>query len=109
MDSGMKQEFTGGVRLNGFNASYPFAKFSADAEKLEISCLGRIYVFPKNSIKRLSRHRGLFSVGLRVEHNESNYPGFVIFWTDPFFFGAGFRRLRAALEGLGYAVADSKS
>ena len=96
---------TGGARLGHFNASYPFATLSADSQMLRLTCLGRDYVFPRSSIQRLSRHRGLFSVGLRVEHTEPSYPQFIVFWASVFFWTSGFQRLRTQLESLGYAIA----
>ena len=96
---------TGGARLDYFNASYPFATLSADSQTLRLRCLGRDYVFPKSSIRRLSRHRGFFSVGLRVEHTEQSCPQFIVFWASVFFWTSGFQRLRTQLESLGYEIA----
>jgi hypothetical protein len=70
---------TGGARLNNFNASYPFATLSGDSEALHLSCLGREYHFPRSTIRRLRRHRGLFSVGLRIEHTQDSLPEFIVF------------------------------
>jgi hypothetical protein len=61
---------SGGARLDNFNASYPFATLSGDPDALHLSCIGRDYHFPRISIRRLSRHRGLFAVGLRIEHTQ---------------------------------------
>jgi hypothetical protein len=95
---------TGGARLDFFNATCPFATLSGDAQALQLSCLGRCYIFPKSSIRRLSRHRGIFSVGLRIEHAEKSYPQFVVFWASIFFWTSGFRKLKAQLESLGYEI-----
>jgi hypothetical protein len=97
---------TGGARLDGFNASWPFAKLSAAPETLRLSCLGRDYVFPRHSIQNLRRHTGIFSVGLRIEHRVQSVPGFVVFWASLFFWTSGFRKLKAQLESLGYEVQD---
>jgi len=102
MNSAFSQ--TGGARLGFFNATYPFAILSADTEGLRLSCLGRNYAFSKNKIQSLSRHRGIFSVGLRIEHSEPSYPQFVVFWASMFFWTSGFQRLKAQLENLGYEV-----
>jgi hypothetical protein len=96
---------TGGARLDYFNASYPFATLSGDAEALHLSCLGRDYHFPRSSIRRLSRHRGFFSVGLRIEHTQDSLPTFIVFWASLFFWTSGFQRLRAELKTVGYEVA----
>ena len=95
---------TGGARLDSFNASWPFAKLSASSECLRLLCLGREYAFPRSSIRKLSRHRGIFSVGLRIEHREQSAPGFIVFWASIFFWTAGFRKLKEQLEKLGYEI-----
>jgi hypothetical protein len=100
---------TGGARLDYFNATYPFATLSGDSEALHLSCLGREYHFPRSSIRRLSRHRGLFSVGLRSEHTQDSLPGFMVFWASVFFWTSDFQRLRTQLETLGYDVAAWQS
>lgn len=96
---------TGGARLDSFNASMPLATLSGDQHALKLSCLGRDYVFLKSRIERLSRHRGIFSVGLRIEHHEESLPQFVVFWASAFFFWTwGFFLLKTRLESLGYEV-----
>jgi hypothetical protein len=102
----MSVEFTqtGGARLDGFNASWPFATLSASQGAIQLSCLGREYAFPRQTIQRLRRHRGLISVGLRIEHKVESLPAFVVFWASVFFWTSGFRKLKAQLEGLGYEV-----
>jgi hypothetical protein len=97
---------TGGARLGGFNASWPFARLSATQEALQLSCMGRDYAFPRQSIRGLRRYRGIFSVGLRIEHNVASFPAFVVFWTSVFFWTSGFQRLKAQLESLGYEIKD---
>jgi len=94
----------GGARLGYFNASWPFALLSGDSEELILSCLGRDYTFSKSKIRRLSRYRGLFSVGLRIEHSVESAPDVVIFWASLLFWTKGFERLKVQLEGLGYHV-----
>ena len=89
-----------------FNASYPFATLSATPELLRLSCLGRDYSFPKSSIRRLSRHRGFFSTGLRIEHADSSFPEFVVFWASLFFWTSGFQKLKTQQENLGYEIRD---
>ncbi|MDB6031069.1 MAG: hypothetical protein JWM16_1407 [Verrucomicrobiales bacterium] len=96
---------TGGARLGEwFNASYPNASLSADNNAIQISCLGRDYIFPKSSINKLSRHRGIFSVGLRIEHQNAHIPEFIVFWASIFFWTSGFNNLKAQLENLGYLI-----
>jgi hypothetical protein len=90
--------------MDGFNASWPFATLSASREDLRLSCLGREYAFPRQSIRSLHRHRGVFSVGLRIEHGVASFPASVVFWASMFFWTSGFRKLKAGLESLGYEV-----
>jgi hypothetical protein len=94
----------GGARLGMFNASWPFAKLSATPDQLRLSCLGRNYDFPKTSIRSLSRHSGIFSTGLRIEHTQSSFPEFIVFWSSPIFWSSGFAKLKAELESLGYDI-----
>jgi hypothetical protein len=95
---------TGGAKLDAFNATMPFAELSGSRDALKLSCMGRDYVFPKSSIQTLCRYRGLFSVGLRIVHNEKSLPQFVVFWTSLFFWTRGFSVLCRRLESLGYEV-----
>jgi hypothetical protein len=95
---------TGGARVGNFNASFPLATLSADSEALHLSCLGREYHFPRSSIRRLCRQRGLFSVGLRIEHAQDSLPEFIVFWASMFSWTSGFQKLRTQLESLGYDV-----
>lgn len=96
----------GGARIGGFNASYPFATFSADAHSLILTSPGRELCIPRESIRRLGRHRGMLSVGLRIEHVCATAPGEVIFWASLLPFSRGFKNLKAQLIRLGYAVND---
>jgi hypothetical protein len=96
---------TGGARIGFLNATYPFALLSGDADALDLSCLGRAYHFPRSSILRLSRHRGLISVGLRIEHNQDSLPNFIVFWSSMVFWPSRFNILLAELDALGYDVA----
>jgi len=94
---------TGGLRVGGglflaFNASWPFASLKVDDAGLTLSCLGKRWIFPRTSIGRLSKHEGLFSVGLRIEHSVADYAKFIVFWTFRF------AQLRRELEQRGYTV-----
>ena len=91
---------TGGARLDSFNAT-----LSGNPEALRLACLGREYHFPRNSIRRLRRHRGIFSVGLCIEHTQDSLPQFVVFWASLFFWTSGFQKLKTQLESAGYKVA----
>jgi hypothetical protein len=97
---------TGGARLDFFNATYPFATLSGNEERLELLCMGNIYVFPKEHIRALKKHRGFISIGLRIEHAKSEYPRSIVFWASLFFGTSGFRQLKGKLEKLGYRVTE---
>ena len=81
------------------------ATLSGDPEALHLSCLGREYHFPRGCIRRLRRHRGVFSLGLQIEHAQDSAPRFVVFWASVFFWTSGFAKLKRELESLGYEVA----
>jgi hypothetical protein len=95
---------TGGIRIGGgliaFNATWPFATLYLTESDLQLRFLYRDYRFPKASIQKLSRHQGLFSVGLRIEHRIPSYPRFLVFWTF------AFQKLKSELQRLGYEIAD---
>jgi hypothetical protein len=97
---------TGGVRLNLFNATWPLATLSGDKDSLRLWCpagvffLNRLFVFPRSHIRRLSKYRGILSIGLRIEHTEESFPEFIVFWTF------GFTNLKSELVRLGYDVED---
>jgi hypothetical protein len=97
---------SGGARIGIFNATWPFASLSGTPEAIRLSFLGRSYNFPKSNIRRLRRHRGIFSLGLRIEHTDPSFPEFVVFWPSLFFWSSGFQKLKAELEGLGYEIGD---
>ena len=92
--------FTGGARLGtgfgAFNASLRLARLTATRCELRLSCPGHDLVFPRHSISTLSKHRGIFSSGVRIEHTLSDCDQFVVFWT--FRFGS----VQKALTDLDY-------
>jgi hypothetical protein len=97
---------TGGVRLDFYNATWPLATLSGDKDSLRLWCpagvfsLNRLFVFPRSHIRRLSKYRWLFSIGLRIEHTDESFPEFIVFWTF------GFTKLKSELMRLGYDVED---
>lgn len=99
---------TGGARIGSSNATYPFAILSCDDAALNLSCFGREYHFPRSSIRRLSRHRGLTSVGLRIEHTRESLPEFIVFWSSMPFWSSRFDILVTELEALRYNVATGR-
>jgi len=96
---------TGGIRIgegifSAFNASWPFARLLISPKQVCLSCFSYQYSFPKESVRRLSRHRGVFSVGLRIEHTIPMYPVFLVFWTFKY------AALKRQLVEMGYTVDD---
>lgn len=96
---------TGGIRIGeglfrAFNASWPFAQLVVNPKEIHLSCFSYDYSFPKESICRLSRHRGLFTAGLRIEHSVAGYPAFIVFWT------LKYQILKKQLLDMGFTVDD---
>ena len=94
---------TGGARIGksiafSLNASWPFAKLTVEEAGLRLFVLGFTWMLPKSSIRSLSKYRGAFSTGLRIEHSIPRRPPFVIFWTRKF------TALKQELERTGYRV-----
>ena len=90
---------TGGVRIGkglflAFNATWPFASLKVGPSDLTLSCLFQEWLFPKCSIRRLSRCGG----GIRIEHTIKEYNEFIVFWTFRFPW------LQQELEKRGYQV-----
>jgi hypothetical protein len=96
----------GGARIGWKNVTAPFATLSVSREALRISCFGTDYTFPKDTIAGLSRHRGIFSIGLRVQHTVPVYPDFIVFWISFIPWGGRrrFAALKQKLESLGHGV-----
>jgi hypothetical protein len=74
----------GGARLDSWNLSFPFAKLSALRNAIALSCMGQNYVFPWDNIVSLARYQGVFSVGLRINHNVPSRPDLIVFWISTF-------------------------
>ena len=89
---------TGGARLELFNATWPFARLTADANTLRLSVLGAPLKFTRESVLELSAMRGFFSRGLQIKHAESAYPKRIIFWCF------NLDKLMAGLRRLGWMV-----
>ena len=88
----------GGARLNLFNATIPFARIVATPSRITLAVLGSQHTFERAQVRSLSRYRGLFSTGLRIEHFCEDAPSFVVFWTT------NYSHLAQALQQLGYSV-----
>lgn len=102
----MNYSMRGGARFGNFNVSYPFATLSVGSDSIIIEGLGKRACIPKSKIRALSRHRGMFSVGLRIAHECPTIPSRLIFWASLVPFNSAFEKLKAQLVRLGYAVSD---
>jgi hypothetical protein len=92
----------GGVRLDSFNISWPFAKISVSPNTIELNCFLKKYVLKKDQLKELREYKGIFSRGLLIEHSLTNYPQHMVFWTFRF------ENLKKHLESMGYLVNASR-
>jgi hypothetical protein len=99
----MTQTFaqTGGARIGVLNATWPFARLSADRDTIALRLLFIKFTFPRDKIRRLSRYRAFISTGLQIEHTVGHCPKFMLFWTFDF------DTLKAELEARGFQVQDS--
>ena len=96
----MSEVFTmiGGLRVDLFNASWPFAKLTVTEEVILLQVFSKKYEIEKSAIDILKKHKGVFSTGLKIEHHKSEIPAQPIFWTF------NFARLKQGLEQMGYKV-----
>ena len=81
----MKQyELTGGARIGGAKASYPFAKLKVTANKFELdaSIIGNL-VFSPSDIISIEPYQQIpiIGKGIKITHNVAKYKKKVIFWT----------------------------
>jgi hypothetical protein len=94
----------GGARLGWQNVTAPFATLSGGHDALRLSCFDEDYLFDRANIVRLSKFRGMFSIGLQILHTVPTYPEFVVSWVSVAPWGSRFARLKAKLESLSYEV-----
>ena len=71
--------------IGTINASWPFARLSAFPTQVEIRVLfplaWRRFVLKRGEVRLIHKQRGLWSTGVRFEHNSAAAPGFLLFWT----------------------------
>ena len=96
----------GGIRVAGFNASYPFGLLKVNSDTIELKCFSRRYVLSKEDIQRISIYRGYISTGLCLEHRISSNPNPIIFWDSIFSLTSGTQALLEKLKSLGYPVSS---
>jgi hypothetical protein len=96
----VENQFTqiGGVRLDLFNATWPFAEIVITREKIKLKVFSKEYEFEKNQIIGLREYNGILSKGMIIEHNKRNYSHHMVFWS------LSFKKLKRAAEMLGYSV-----
>ncbi|TDR20468.1 hypothetical protein [Marinicella litoralis] len=77
------KEFTGGARINFFNATWPFAKLRLEENGLTLNVVMKgTFNFPRARISAI-RKRGIipfFSDGIQIEHDIDEYPDWIVFW-----------------------------
>ena len=86
--------FIGGV----WYGTSSFYAINVTQSELALHCFGKRARIPKDSVRRISRWRGLFSTGVRIEHSAGGIEPFVVFWTP------NFQQVAGALETAGYVV-----
>jgi hypothetical protein len=91
----------------GSNATWPFATLHLTPERVEVRVnawlLRDTFVFTRADVKSFCKRRGLFSVGVQIDHQRPNYPPVIVFWTFHC------RRLLAAAQEAGYTVHQEPS
>ena len=97
-------KFTGGLRAGNYNSSWPFATLTLTPDRMTLQGGGRVWVFAKYEIVRLTKHRGWLSVGLRIQHDKPELPEFLVFWVTCLPFGNGFEKFSEQARSLGYTV-----
>ena len=88
----------GGLRMDGINITWPFAILVASEQEIELSYFNRGYRLQSSQVRFLKRHRGFFSVGLKIVHDAPHCPSELVFWSFEY------DKLRQAFERLGYDV-----
>jgi hypothetical protein len=104
---------TGGLRWGqsfggALNATWPLATIHVSADHLRLSVSvwklwKRSFDFERVEVRQIRRKRGLFSVGVVVEHGNPEYPPFILFWTFRY------KILCGALRRLGYEVTETST
>jgi len=74
---------TGGARVGGVNATWPFAKLSATPDQLTVAVgIVGTYSFTPDQVATIERYVKipLLGWGVRIHHCNPHYPASVIFW-----------------------------
>jgi hypothetical protein len=90
------------------NAPWPFARIRVSSDRLQIvvnvwNIWKHSFELERLGVRQIRRTRGLFSVGVVVEHVKTEYPPFILFWTFRY------EILIDALRRLGYTVTETSA
>ena len=78
-----KIDATGGARVGWINWTWPFAKLSADFQKLRLKIrLDGEYIFEPGQVISLKKYGVLpvIATGIQINHSRLDYPEKIIFW-----------------------------
>ena len=78
--------FRGGIRIGkgyfvALNVTWPFVVMEVSKNSISLRCSGVKYEFHADAISSIKKYNGLFSKGLKIEHQVQSIPEFVVFWT----------------------------
>ena len=88
------------------NFTVPFATLTVTRESVSLGIkfpfFVRDYVIPKSHLERISKYKGFFSKGIRIEHKVKDLPPFIVFWS------CNWSELAARLPDYGYNLSDKQ-
>jgi len=95
----------GGARIGrsfwlALNVSYPFARLHVYPDRVELQTIVGAIILPRAVVTAVRRERGIFSTGVRFQHEALRVPRFVLFWTR------SSREILETLARFGFPVAE---